>query len=200
MLAALLDDPQGREDGQAGREDEPDPGRPAEAAPLEQRVGDGYEGRGQERRADDVRAAGGALACLGDEASAGAERDERDRHVDQEDGAPAPAEEIRAREQPAEHEPKGGREAEDRPVEAEYLAPFLGGEDRSEGGQDLRDHRRRYGSLDNASRDQLTRVLREPGGEARRPKAATPTRKTRLRPRESPKLPETISVDAKASM
>ena len=60
-------------------------------------LGDGNEGRGQEHRADDVWAAGGGLARPGNDASACQERDERDRDVDQEDRASAPAEEIRAR-------------------------------------------------------------------------------------------------------
>ena len=43
-------------------------------------------------------------------------------------------------------------------------------------------------------------VWASPATRLAAPKAAIPTRKTRLRPKTSPKLPETISVAAKASM
>jgi hypothetical protein len=47
------------------------------------------------------------------------------------------------------------------------LAALLAGEDGAEGGQDLGDHRRRGGSLDDPGRDKLAGALGDPDGEAR---------------------------------
>ena len=161
---------------------EPPPGRPAEAAPLEQRVGDGDERRREQGRADQVGAPGRGLARLGNDADSGDEGDERDRDVDQEDRAPAPAEDVGLGEKAAEHESERGGEAEDRAVHPERLPALLAGEDRAEGGQDLRDHRRGGRTLDDPRRDQLPPGLGETGGEARGAEERDPDQEDALAP------------------
>jgi hypothetical protein len=142
-LPAFLDEPEGGECDEAGREQEPHPGWPAELPTLEQRIDDGDERGGEQGRADEVRAAGRPLARLGNEPRGGDEREERDRDVDEKDGAPAPPKEIGCSQHTAEHESDRGREAEDRTVEPERLPALLSEENRSEGSENLRHHRRR---------------------------------------------------------
>ncbi|HEX2127424.1 MAG TPA: hypothetical protein VHF45_12805 [Thermoleophilaceae bacterium] len=141
MPAALLEHAESDQAREAAGEHHPHPSGPAQASPLEQRVGDGQDRAGQEQRADEVRSAGLPVMGFGDRAQRGDERYERDRDVDEEHRAPGPAEEIRVGERSAEDQPERRGEATGRPIHTEGLSALLTGEDRPKGGEHLRDHR-----------------------------------------------------------
>jgi hypothetical protein len=189
VLAALLDDPERGEGGEAAAEEEPRPCRPSQAPSLEQRVGDGHNCGRQKRGAEQVGTPGGAVARLRNQSRRGRQRDERDRHVDQEDRAPAPAEQVGVCQQPAEHEPERGGEAENRAVHPERLAALLARENSAESGQDLRDHGRCGSTLHDSRRDEGARTLGETRGEARGSEDCDPGQEHTLTPQLVAKAP-----------
>ena len=104
------------------------------------------------------------------------QRDDADRHVDQEDGPPAEAEDV-GLDQPAaedlpghEAEPHGGA------VEAERLAPLPGREGRGDQRDHLRDHHRAGQPLHQPEGDEHARRAGPP---------RTPARRARTSPRRS---------------
>ena len=141
--------------GQARGEQSPHPRGPAELTALEQRVDDGDERAGQQDRAGQVGPAGGGVAGLGDDSGAGDQRAGGHRHVDEEDRAPAPAEQVHFGQHAAEDQANRGRKTEHRPIDAERLAPLPCREDGPEGGEHLRRHGGRGGALDDTGGDQL---------------------------------------------
>ena len=160
-------------------EHQPRPRRPAELAPLQQRVHDRHQRPGQQHRARHVRPPRARVPGLRDEPQPGDQRAARHRDVDEEHRAPAPPEQVRVGQHPAEQQPDRRGEAQHGPVDAERLAPFGPGEDGTERGQDLRRHRCCRRALDHPGGDQLrpvARAPRRPGwpGRTRPPRSGTP--------------------------
>ncbi len=162
LLGAALDDGEGG--GQDGEQAEQHPGpeRPAGGAALHQRDEQGEQGGGEQDGAGHVDPGGPGGTALRDVAERRHHGEQCERHVEQEDRAPAGAEQVGGNEHPAEHLADHDRDAADRAVDAERAAAggALGGG--GDGAEHLRDQQRGRGALGGPGGDQGPRV----GGEA----------------------------------
>ena len=175
--------------GQAGPDQRPHPGRPAELTALEQRVDDGDQRASQQHRPGQVGPACRRVPGLGHQTDAGDQRAGSHRHVDEEDRAPAPAEQVRLGQHSAEEQPDRGGDAEHRPVDAERLSSFLPGEDGAERGEHLRRHGRGGGTLHDAGGDQFRAGHRQPGAQARQPEQPGAEKEQALVPEQVAEVP-----------
>ena len=132
---------------------------------------------------------GGLVPGLGHEAQAGQHRGHGHRQVDEEHRAPAPAEQVRVGQHPAEHQPHRGREAQHGPVDAERLAPLVPAEHHPERGQHLRCHGRGGGALYDPGGDQLGAGPGQPGGQAGQPEQGDPRQEQALAPEQVAEVP-----------
>ncbi len=144
-----------------GGQAQPAPQRPAVRLALDERQHDGDQGAGEDEAAGQVGAAGAALAGGGDQDGSGHAGGQGDRHVDEEDGPPAPAEQVGVGEQAAEQQPDGGGEAGDGPVHPEDGAAFLALEQGAEGAEHLGHQQGGHDALHGAGGDQLAGALGE---------------------------------------
>ncbi len=108
----------GGEHGEQG-EQQPGPQRPAGGAALHQWHQQGEQGGGEQDRPGDVDLGALRGAALRDEAQGEDEGEQGEGDVQQEDRAPAGAEEVRGDQHPAEHLPDDHRDAADRAVDRE---------------------------------------------------------------------------------
>ena len=162
----------------------PAPGGPAQAAPLQQGVGDRDQGAGEQHRPGEVDPAGRSFPVFRHQPGRTRQRRQRDRDVDEEHRAPAPAEQVGTGQHPAQEQAHGRGEAEHGPVDPERLAPLPAAEHGPEGGQQLRGHHRRRGPLNHPGGDQLARGLRQARTQAGQPEHRDPGQEQPLAPEQ----------------
>jgi hypothetical protein len=97
-----------------------------------------------------------------DQARRQGERDHTGRQVDEEDGPPAPAEDVRVDEDAAEQRAGDSGEAGHGPERAEDGRTLLFGERDVHDGEYLREHRRGRQTLDHPEQDEQARAGRQP--------------------------------------
>ena len=103
------------------------------------------------------RAPGADGAVLGQVAPAGGDREQSERHVDEEDRAPAGPEQIEVDERAADERPRDRGQAHDRTEHSERLLLPLVAEQVTDQAEPLRHHDRGDGALERPTRDQRTR-------------------------------------------
>ena len=157
-----------REDGQqreACSHEAEGPQRPAQLAALDQRVDQGQRRGADEAHAERVELDRRARLGLGHEAQRPEQPDHAQRHVDEEDHAPAGAEQIGG-DQPAGEDRAGdGGEAHDRAEGGEGAAHLLGREDRLDHAEPLRDEQRAEAALKDAGGDEDVGRRRQRAGD-----------------------------------
>ena len=167
FLLATLPEHKGAKHNYAGRDGLPDRDWTEHRAPvlwlaLDQAVNDPKEADAGEQYTDQVEVVSLALPEVGDNQKRGNQDGDANRDVEIEDRAPG---EI-GREPAAHGRARSGSQAGHCPPYAKCGTPPLAREDGGDDGQGLRRHQGATHALDDAKRNQLTRVLGEAAGSA----------------------------------
>ena len=158
------------------------PRRPARLAALDQREDQQRAAPVDEDGAGHVERRRVLRARLGSRRQRADERDDADGHVDEEDRAPAQAEQVAVDQQAADDRAEHGGAADDGAEHPEGLGDLLLRERRADDPEALRDHERGEAALQQAEGDELAGRAATPQSTEARVKPAMPMRKRRRRP------------------
>src|SRR4029453_14942922 len=152
----------GRGHGQEG------PQRPAQVAPLDERVDEQQQPGGDDGHPDRVQPQRPGRPGLDQVAGRGGQGEDPDGHVDQEDGAPLEPEQVGLDQQPADQGAHDGGEPDGAPAHPEGASPLPGREGDLDDRENLGEHDRPEQPLEDPRADQHLRALGQPaqgGGE-----------------------------------
>ena len=199
-LAAALERDEGGERERAGGDRDEGPGGPARFAAFDQRVDEQAHGERDEHGAAEVERRRSLGPGLRQELERAGEGDQAERHVDEEDRAPAEAEQVAVGQRTAEDGAEHGAEADHGPEEPEGLVDLVRRERLAQDPEALRDHDRGEDALQQAEADQRLRASSPaPQSALVAVKPATPIRNSRRRPKMSPSRPPVTRPIAKVS-
>ncbi len=140
--------------GRSGHERSPGPQGPVLGLAEHEGRGDGADAGGEQHHAERVEPVGHIGSRLGEEPAGQDDGHDADGHVDQEDRAPAPAEEVEVEQHAAEDLPGHRAQADGHAEEREHPGSLVGAEVGGQEGQHLRDHGGRPEPLGQAAHDQ----------------------------------------------